>query len=126
MTSRKWRSSIMNSRAFPSADVGSDHQLVLANLKLKLKYHEKERQSLRTDVGRLRDPLVRSAYKVVMERRLKHLPRADQLNGVNDIWNSIKAAFTTAAKDVLGVVKLKEQGIGLRTRQDCLPTRGER
>jgi len=34
---RKLSSSIRNSQAFPSADCGSDHQLVLANIKLKLK-----------------------------------------------------------------------------------------
>jgi len=41
MISRKWRGSIRNSRAYPSADVGSDHQLVMANLKLKLKRNRK-------------------------------------------------------------------------------------
>ena len=37
LVSKSILSSVQNSRSFPSADVGSDHQLVLANIKLKLK-----------------------------------------------------------------------------------------
>ena len=33
----RWRSSVINSRAYPSADIGSDHQLLIANIRLKLK-----------------------------------------------------------------------------------------
>ena len=35
--SNKWKRCVTNSRSFPSADVGSDHQLVMANMKLKFK-----------------------------------------------------------------------------------------
>ena len=65
---RKMRSSITDARSFTSADVGSDHQLVLANIKLKQKakkrstrqiknkmclnlYHEKPNSSLNTTIG---------------------------------------------------------------------------
>ena len=37
LASRKLMGSVTNSRSFPSADVGSDHQLVMANIKLKLR-----------------------------------------------------------------------------------------
>ena len=41
LISRKWRSSVTNSRACPSADVGSDHQLLIVNIRLKLKARRK-------------------------------------------------------------------------------------
>jgi endonuclease/exonuclease/phosphatase family metal-dependent hydrolase len=46
MISGKWRGSIRNSRAYPSAYIGSDHQLVMANLKLKLKRTSRRTQSI--------------------------------------------------------------------------------
>ena len=44
---RKMRSSITNARSFPSAYVGSDHQLVLANIKLKLKAKKRPTQQMK-------------------------------------------------------------------------------
>ena len=37
MVNNKYKQCVTNARSFPSADVGSDHQLVLANLRLKSK-----------------------------------------------------------------------------------------
>jgi len=36
IVNKKLMGSVRNSRAFPSADVGSDHQLVMVNIRLKL------------------------------------------------------------------------------------------
>ena len=36
LVGRRWRNSITMCRAFPSTDIGSDHQLVMAGVKLKL------------------------------------------------------------------------------------------
>jgi len=36
LVSSKWRGSITNARVYPSADVGSDHQLIAASIRLKL------------------------------------------------------------------------------------------
>jgi len=41
LISSKRRSSYTNSRAYPSADVGSDHQLLIANIRLKVKARRK-------------------------------------------------------------------------------------
>ena len=38
---RRWRSALLNVRTRPSADCGSDHQLLVANIKLKLKARKK-------------------------------------------------------------------------------------
>lgn len=55
MISRKGRGSVRNSRAFPSADVGSDHQLVMAKIKLKLKRNYKGKRKKRADTRKLKD-----------------------------------------------------------------------
>jgi len=68
LISSKWRSSVTNSRAYPSADVGSDHQLLIANIRLKLKARRKLTAVKRYDVGKLSDPPVSSQYEAEMKR----------------------------------------------------------
>ena len=64
LVSRKMRSSVTNSRSFPSADIGSDHQLVIANIKLKLKAKKKQPNVMkRYDVSKLKSPTTKSNYE---------------------------------------------------------------
>jgi len=57
--SSRWCSSIQNARAFSSADVGSDHQLLVANLQLKLRRRMGSTHYKRTDGKLFNDPRTR-------------------------------------------------------------------
>jgi len=72
LISSKWRSSVKNSRAYPSADIGSDHQLLLiANIRLKLKAMRKHTTVQRFDIKKLKsDPLMASKYETEVSSRL--------------------------------------------------------
>ena len=53
-----------------AADVGSDHSLVLAKIKLKLrKAKRKEQRSSPINVQRLKDPQVKRAFKTEVKNR---------------------------------------------------------
>ena len=56
---------LLNSRAYPSTDIGSDQQLLIANIRLKLKARRKLTAVKRYDVGKLSDPLVASEAEAV-------------------------------------------------------------
>jgi len=56
------RGSIKNSRAYPSADIGSDHQLLLANLKLKLGSNRGAYKIQKIDTAKLRNRTMKHAY----------------------------------------------------------------
>jgi len=71
MISKKWRGSLRNSRAFPCADVRSDHQLVLANLKLKLKSNTKKTTINRAHIMRLQIEEVKHRYQEEIEEKWK-------------------------------------------------------
>ena len=58
LISSRWRSSVTNSRTYPSADIGSDHQLLTANIRLKLTARRRHTASKRYDTKKLSDPLV--------------------------------------------------------------------
>jgi len=60
---RRWKTSVINCRTFQSADISSDHSLVLCNIKLRLKkMYNKPQQCYRVDANRLRDEKIRQSY----------------------------------------------------------------
>ena len=63
---QKWKSCIYNSRSYPSADVGSDHQMVLADLKLKMKVKPKANKCPRFEVSKLKSTETIDNYKVII------------------------------------------------------------
>jgi len=93
----------MNARAFPSTDVGSDHQLVIVNLKMRLTRRVQARKAKRMDVGRLADTLIIMTYESVVGGRFRVLMEDEVDVGVNDAWNTIKSMFQEATHDFLGV-----------------------
>ena len=50
LCSQRWRSSIQSSKTRPGADCGSDHKLLIAKFRLKLKKVGKTTRSLRYDI----------------------------------------------------------------------------
>ena len=71
---QRWKTSVINCRTFQSADIGSDHSLVLCNIKLRLKkLNSKPQQNCRVDVNRLRDEKIRQSYSATLTKNLKNI-----------------------------------------------------
>jgi len=60
----------MNSTAYHSADIGSDHQLLIANIRWKLKAQRRHTASKRYDTEKLSDPLVAVDYQAEVAEKL--------------------------------------------------------
>ena len=101
---KKWKHCITNSRSFPSADVASDHQLVLANLRLKFIRTSKANLPKRYDVFKLRDPDTRNKYKIEIGGRFGPLLTKEGVD-VNSAWEDIKTAFNNTSESLLGTKK---------------------
>jgi len=107
MISRKWRGSVRNSRAFPSADVGSDHQLLMANIKLKLKRNRKGKRKNRTDTMKLQDDNIKEDYQKEIEIKWNELldSRRIEDNPTNDIdkeWEQISRIMQETSDKIIG------------------------
>ncbi|XP_042856752.1 craniofacial development protein 2-like [Penaeus japonicus] len=50
LVKNRWKSSIIATKTLPGADCGSDHELLIANLKVRLKKVKKENQPVRYDL----------------------------------------------------------------------------
>ena len=83
--SRRWKSSLQDVHVLRGADVGSDHHLLMANVKLKIaKVRKGKSGRVRFEVSKLKLLEVRSAFKLALHNRfdgLKQLRGEEELSG---------------------------------------------
>ncbi|XP_072048482.1 craniofacial development protein 2-like [Amphiura filiformis] len=72
MINTKWKRCITNCRSYPSADVGSDHQMVLTDIKLKFKSKPKCNHPKRYDIFKLKNQDTRTRYEIEIGGKLPH------------------------------------------------------
>ena len=71
--SQRWRSSIQSAKTRPGADCGSDHELLIAKFRLKLKKMGKTTRSFRYDLNK-----IPYDYTVEVRNRFKGLDLIDR------------------------------------------------
>ena len=76
MTPQRFKSSIIttSTRTYPGADIGSDHDLVLCNLKLKLCIRKRViTNKIRFDLDKLENATTVNDYKVKLDLELSQV-----------------------------------------------------
>ena len=83
LCSQIWKSSIQSAKTRPGADCGSDHELLIAKFKLKLKQVEKTTRPFRYDLNQ-----IHYDYTVEVRNRFKEL---DLINRVSEeLWMEVR------------------------------------
>jgi endonuclease/exonuclease/phosphatase family metal-dependent hydrolase len=100
----RYRNSIKNSRAYPGADVYSDHNLVRAKIGLKLKKIARRNISKKWNMTGLEDK--KGQFQRAIETEIKNEKNSGVLE-INSKWNQIKEAITIGAKVVYGFQKAR-------------------
>ncbi|XP_072041109.1 craniofacial development protein 2-like [Amphiura filiformis] len=93
---RRWRSSVKVAKTYPGADCGSDHQLLVAEIRSKLKSVKRDTPPRRYDVNRINDQYrveVRNSFQILLEQEEEWTP--------NELWEQTKKAISTAAQNNL-------------------------
>ena len=78
----KWRSSIQSEKTRPGADCGSDHELLIAKLRLKLKKVGKTARPFRYDLNQ-----IPYDYTVEVRNRFKGLDLIDRVP--DELWMEV-------------------------------------
>jgi len=104
LVNRRWKkNSVTKCRTFGGPDVGSDHQLVMAWIRIKLKkIHVKTRQR-RYNVELLKNAETKQDYCTMLQEKAANIDDSSTI-----MWSDIKEAYTSTAKKVLGY-KQKQQ-----------------
>ena len=108
MVNRRWRSSVQSCRAFSKPDIGSDHQLVMAGIKIKLKTTNGRGKVKRFDVDKLSNLAVQQQYQRTLNLKWKEAEEEETLETVEDIWKTVKMVYTETASEVLGIQEKKK------------------
>ncbi|VDP76831.1 unnamed protein product [Schistosoma curassoni] len=98
-----------DARTRRGADIASDHHLVVANLKRKLKGNCATRQKAlqRFNTAFLRDTDKLNEFKIALNNRLQPLQDLlkEEETTMEDNWKGIKELLTSTCHEVLGLKK---------------------
>ena len=99
---KKFRSSLHDVKVQRGADVGSDHHLLVATLKMKLKRHPvKGDRRTRYNVNHLQDQEKKKNFCISLSNRFSLLEQLEEEN-VENHWLHVKEALTHTCETVLG------------------------
>lgn len=107
---QKLKSSInkAKTRTFPGADIGSDHDMVLLTLKLKLKKNNKQGSPrIRFNVDKLNDPEIASIFEAKVGGRFAALNLLE--DDINTLTDNIKDVLHETGMEVLGKARKKNK-----------------
>ncbi|XP_071042993.1 craniofacial development protein 2-like [Parasteatoda tepidariorum] len=117
----KFRSSLRDVRAMRGADVGSDHYLILAILKLKLRKSPKKtgHKRISYDIAKLKAKECRQEFSIELKNRFELLKEEENHGNtkqsenevkekVEETWEHIKNIYCDVAEKVLGKKKGKK------------------
>ena len=86
---------------FDGGDIGSDHNLVLCKLRLKLKRTRKEATQRLFNSLKLRDPTTRNAFSMELSNRFQLLDEIP-VDDLNEYCTKVKDTFTSTSQLTLG------------------------
>ena len=101
MINSKWRRSLLDVRVRRGADVGSDHNLLQATVKLKLRRIRFCKQIVQEHL--LKDATQARTFTVKLHNRLETLEEeTDTSDQVQEKWKIIKKTYNQTNKETLG------------------------
>ena len=120
----KFKRSVRDTRAYRGADVGSDHNIVITETKLKLSRVKKTNTTSRKyEISKLNSTDVQKEFVLELRNRFSCLKieetedneeeetdrRTEVDSNIEQCWKSVKKTFNETAKNVLGFKKRKSK-----------------
>ena len=116
MVNSMWRRSLLDVRVRRGADASSDHHLVTAKVRLKLRAAGPNKQRIpRYDISRLQDQRTKNAFILQLRNRFQALSNIDEQgtdeeeDTVDQQWKQVKNIFDEASKTCLGIQKTRKK-----------------
>ncbi|XP_068671410.1 craniofacial development protein 2-like [Montipora foliosa] len=100
---RKWRRSLLDVRVKRGADAASDHHLVVADLKVKLKvYRDRaDRPSHKYNIHSLKDKTKAEVYQSELRNRFSALAHQPE-ESVEETWCGLRDTWKVTCNEVMG------------------------
>ncbi|XP_058456753.1 craniofacial development protein 2-like [Malaya genurostris] len=106
--SRKWRWSLLDVRNKRSADIASDHHLLIGEIRLRIArvMRQEERLGRRFNTRRLEDPAVKRSFVEELKTRAAGIPEG---GSVEEQFMAFKNAFTETCQNNLGELRARRK-----------------
>lgn len=84
--------------------MNSDHHLLVAKIRLKLKKIKKQAKRKVIDIKRLKDPAVKQKFVTEIRNRFRALREVgpEEESTIEEAWGNIKKVYTEASEKVIG------------------------
>ena len=126
LCSQRWRSSTQSGKTKPGADCGSDHELLIAKFRLKLKNIGKTTRLFRYDLNQ-----IPYDYTVEVRNRLKDLELIDRVP--DELWNEACDIVQEAGIKTIPMEKkckkakwLSEEALQIAVKRRDVKSKGEK
>ena len=95
----RWRSAVDNTTSFQSVDIGSDHSLVLAKIRVKFKVEKKGLRRKKWNITKLDDPSIAKDFQLELQNRFQLLEDEAHVDTNDPIADSRLEQTTTIIKE---------------------------
>ena len=101
---KKFRRSLQDVRVYRSADIASDHHLLMAQVRLRLKKQRPcQHHRTRYNVSFLKEENIKQEFKLELTNRFKALEDLEENDNIDAQWEAIKKAWNSTCQQILGV-----------------------
>ncbi|CAH1271086.1 ZNF195 [Branchiostoma lanceolatum] len=98
LISSRWKSFVTNCRVYRGAQLGNtDHRLLMAHMRLKLKADPSTKRQVRLDSTRLKDPHIQETFKCAITNRYNALAPDETTD-----WERFRSEAYKAAEEAIG------------------------
>ena len=126
LCSQRWRSSVQSTKTRPGADYGSDHELLIAKFRFKLKKVGKDTRPLRYDLNQ-----VPYDYSVELRNRYKGLDLIDRVpdelgNEIRDTVQETRIKTIPMEKNCKKAKWLSQEALQMAVKRREMKSKGEK
>jgi len=101
---RKWKTCINNCKTYPGADRDTDHNLLIATMKVRLARQKRTEMLKRLDVEELNGSKGYT-YETKIANRFEALKYVIEEKTPNELWEETKKVLITTAEEIVGYKK---------------------
>src|SRR6187399_3171595 len=105
---KRFRQGVRNSKSMPGADCGSDHNPVIATIKIKLRKMRRTKPTTKWNLDKLKNPQNRCEYQNKINKQLKDRNVRD-MDEIDQVWDTLKVCIEEIAEEICGKQQHKKK-----------------
>ena len=98
---KRFRNGVKNSKSMPGADCGSDHNPVVATMKIKLTGIRRTRRLKKWNVEILQNVEKKGEFQSKLDKQLQD-KRVNEMDEIDQIWKTLKSSIGDIAEEICG------------------------